>query len=193
MSGRRVFTVDEVLTAANVNSYLMDQAVPQFASPAARDTQWPAPPNGAMCVTVDTFTVWQRISGSWLAVAPVRKTWAVQEATIGGSVGGTITQIGGPLTVASTPQDRLALVQVQVVTNEANATQVVQINLRRNGGDLAVGKGHPGNTMWLQRFLLLTGGGAATFTVHAQVVLGGGTVGYAADPNWNLLSVSVIN
>lgn len=36
--GRKVFTVSEVLTAANVNGYLMDQSVMLFASSAVRAT-----------------------------------------------------------------------------------------------------------------------------------------------------------
>jgi hypothetical protein len=36
--GRRVFTATEVLTAANVNGYLMDQSVMLFASSAVRAT-----------------------------------------------------------------------------------------------------------------------------------------------------------
>lgn len=36
--GRKVFTAGEVLTAANVNGYLMDQAVMVFASSAARSS-----------------------------------------------------------------------------------------------------------------------------------------------------------
>ena len=65
MAGRKVFAVQSILQSADVNGYLMDQTVPRFTTTTQRDGQWPSPPDGAQCVTVDTFTRWFRKNGVW--------------------------------------------------------------------------------------------------------------------------------
>ena len=45
-----------------------DQTVQQYTSNADRDTQWPAPADGAVCYTLDTATLWLRRAGAWKAV-----------------------------------------------------------------------------------------------------------------------------
>ena len=46
-------------------------AVPRFATVAARDTAWTSPPNGARCITTDTYTTWVRMAGTWVATRTV--------------------------------------------------------------------------------------------------------------------------
>lgn len=53
----RDFQVNEILTAANVNDYLMDQAVMTFADAAARTAALPSPSAGMMTYLVDTSSV----------------------------------------------------------------------------------------------------------------------------------------
>jgi phosphatidate phosphatase APP1 len=45
-SGRKTFTAGEVLTASDVNGYLMDQMVMNFAGTAARASAIPTPSEG---------------------------------------------------------------------------------------------------------------------------------------------------
>lgn len=52
--GRKTFTAGEVLTAANVQGYLMDQTVMVFADDTARDTAIPTPTDGMFVYTQDT-------------------------------------------------------------------------------------------------------------------------------------------
>lgn len=56
------------LLEAATKQYVDFASVPRFASTAARDT-WSSPPNGAICVTTDTNTAWQRVAGVWLPTA----------------------------------------------------------------------------------------------------------------------------
>jgi|TARA_R110000796_G_scaffold65083_1_gene150412 hypothetical protein len=68
--GRQVFTAGEVLTAADVNGYLMDQAVMVFANIAARTSAISSPSDGMMSYLVDLAQV-QVYSGSvlgWTAI-----------------------------------------------------------------------------------------------------------------------------
>jgi hypothetical protein len=68
--GRQVFTAGEVLTAADVNGYLMDQAVMVFADAAARSAGIAAPSAGMMTFLQDVVQV-QVYSGAvlgWTAI-----------------------------------------------------------------------------------------------------------------------------
>lgn len=69
--GRKVFTAAEVLTAANVNGYLMDQSVMVFAGTAARASAIGTPSAGMATYLTGTNqfqvyngTTWTEISGS---------------------------------------------------------------------------------------------------------------------------------
>lgn len=68
-NGFRVFAQNEVLTAANVNDYLAEQAVCVFADASARDTSFNTMSGGqhdGLCAyleDVDQFQV--RINGTW--------------------------------------------------------------------------------------------------------------------------------
>lgn len=53
---RKVFVADEVLTAADVNDYLMDQSVMTFAGTAARGSAIPSPTEGMITYLSDTNT-----------------------------------------------------------------------------------------------------------------------------------------
>ena len=69
-AGRKTFTAGEVLTAADVNSYFMDQAVMNFAGTAARASAIPSPTEGMVThigggtVEVYTGSQWSDISAS---------------------------------------------------------------------------------------------------------------------------------
>jgi hypothetical protein len=53
MSGRKTWTADEVLTAEDLNDYLMDQSVVVFASAAARSAAILAPTEGMITYRID--------------------------------------------------------------------------------------------------------------------------------------------
>ena len=57
MSGRKTFTAGEVLQAADVNDYLMDQSVMVFAGTAARGSAIPSPTEGMVTYRSDADTV----------------------------------------------------------------------------------------------------------------------------------------
>ena len=65
--GFKTFTTGEVLTAANVNGYLM-QGVLVFASAAARDAAITSPQEGQACYLKDTNQVLTYSGTAWVAV-----------------------------------------------------------------------------------------------------------------------------
>jgi hypothetical protein len=66
---RKVFTAGEVLAAADVNEFLMDQAVQSFAGTAARGSAIPSPVEGMVTYLEDTNELRVYDSSSWVSVS----------------------------------------------------------------------------------------------------------------------------
>ena len=64
-AGFRTFSVGEVLTATNVNTYLMQQAVMVFATAAARSSAITAPSEGMVTYLSDSNSLWFYNGASW--------------------------------------------------------------------------------------------------------------------------------
>lgn len=109
MSGRKVFTAGEVLTAANVNDYLMDQSVMVFSGSAARTSGIGTATEGMVSYLTDTNKI-EVFTTYWEQVWPVTSfsgtiTASQVSGTLPGSQVGTITggqvQFGGTSITAS--------------------------------------------------------------------------------------------
>ena len=92
-NGFKVFAVGEVLTAADVNDYLMEQSIGIFADSTARDAQITSPIEGQFCYLADT-NVLQFYNGSaWTAFVGDGDITAVNTAdgVAGGGSSGAVT------------------------------------------------------------------------------------------------------
>lgn len=67
-AGFKTFNVGEVLTATNVNTYLMQQAVMVFADASARSTAITAPSEGMVTYLTDTNTLWFYDGSGWVEI-----------------------------------------------------------------------------------------------------------------------------
>jgi hypothetical protein len=67
-AGKKTFTAGEVLTASDVNTYLMEQSVMNFAGTAARASAIPTPSEGMVSYRSDTDNVEFYNGSSWLSV-----------------------------------------------------------------------------------------------------------------------------
>jgi hypothetical protein len=78
MAGKKTFVAGEVLTAQDVNDYLMDQSVMTFASSAARSSAIPTPTEGMFSVTTDNDQVDYYNGSDWVPALPVGawQSWA---------------------------------------------------------------------------------------------------------------------
>lgn len=68
-SGFRTFASGEVLTAANVNNYLMEQTVMSFADTTARDAAVTSPEEGMTAYLQDTNSVTVYSGSAWVTIA----------------------------------------------------------------------------------------------------------------------------
>jgi hypothetical protein len=63
---RKTFVAGEILTAADVNANLMDQAVMTFADAAARTSALPSPSEGMVTFLASTKSIDKRVGSSWV-------------------------------------------------------------------------------------------------------------------------------
>jgi len=68
MPGFKVWAADDVLTAADLNDYLMEQSVPQFASASARSGAILSPAEGMLTYLVDVNKFQQWNGSAWVGL-----------------------------------------------------------------------------------------------------------------------------
>lgn len=142
--GRRTFVAGEVLTAANVQNYLQDQAVMVFGGTAARASAIPTPSEGMVTYQTDTDQLTYYDGTNWDQLAPLDSptfTGTVSAATISasGDISGAIVSgvtspgAGRGLLVRQPSGD--ATEAILQFTNNAVTAQRASIN-SGNAGDL---------------------------------------------------------
>jgi hypothetical protein len=73
---------------------LRDRTLQVFATVAERDAQYATAPNGAICVTLDTNTMWKRAGGVWVS-AVLGPVAAVSVATFQSVAAGATVDVTG--------------------------------------------------------------------------------------------------
>lgn len=69
--GRKTFVAGEVLLAQELNDYLMDQSVMNFASEAARSSAIPTPTEGMLSLTKDNDEIDYYNGTTWVSALPI--------------------------------------------------------------------------------------------------------------------------
>lgn len=116
MAGYKTWAADDVLAAADLNSYLMAQAVPQFASATTRSGAILSPAEGQLTYRADgdVFELWN--GSAWVALGG-----AIGTATVAATAGtATYAVTAGTATNASKVSNQTVFIQSSTPT--ANAT-----------------------------------------------------------------------
>lgn len=102
--GRKVFEANDILTAADVNGYLMDQAVMVFADASARSSAIPEPTAGMVSYRTDGTVLEYYDGSSWEAVSNPGDITAVTAGygLAGGGVSGDVTLSASTALTSST-------------------------------------------------------------------------------------------
>jgi hypothetical protein len=82
--GRKTFVAGEVLLAQELNDYLMDQSVMNFASEAARSSAIPTPTEGMLALTKDNDEIDYYDGSAWVSALPIG-AWSSFTPTLGGT------------------------------------------------------------------------------------------------------------
>jgi hypothetical protein len=67
-AGFKTFAVGEVLTANNVNTYLMQQSVMVFANSSARSSAITAPSEGMVTYLTGSNSLWYYSGAAWVEI-----------------------------------------------------------------------------------------------------------------------------
>ena len=62
--------IDGAIIQTSWGNEVRNRTMQVFATNAERDAQWLTPPNGAHCVTLDTYSIWLRQAGAWVLAPP---------------------------------------------------------------------------------------------------------------------------
>jgi hypothetical protein len=110
MAGRKVWLADEVLTADDLNDYLMDQAVVVFASAGARSAAVLSPEVGMLTYRVDgdVYEYWDGLA------------WTIQGEAVGTVPNATYALSSGTAVNATKVSNQTVF--IQSATPTANAT-----------------------------------------------------------------------
>jgi hypothetical protein len=107
MAGKKTFVAGEVLTAQDVNDYLMDQSVMTFASDAARSSAIPTPTEGMFAVTTDDDELDYYNGSAWVPASRMGSWIPFTPNIINFGVGGGGTSTGAYVLVGKTLHLRL--------------------------------------------------------------------------------------
>ena len=149
--GFKTFTTGEVLTAADVNGYLM-QGVLVFATEAARNSAITSPQEGQFAFTKDTNSLWYYTGSAWAASGATGDIEGVTAGTgiSGGGTSGTVTITNSMATaidakgdlVVGTGADTFSRLAVgtngQVLTADSNEATGLKFATPASGGGLTL-------------------------------------------------------
>ena len=177
--GRKVFEANEVLTAADVNGYLMDQAVMVFADSAARSSAIGTPTQGMVSYLEDTSTL-QVYGTAWADVSSPGDITAVTAGTAltGGGSSGDVTLDVDVAAVGSAIEINATQINYTLTSSTATAHTVLTADANKylqftnaatitvsTATDFAVG----------DQVTILADGTALTVTTDGATIAGGGT------------------
>jgi hypothetical protein len=144
---RKVFVAGEILTAADVNTNLMDQAVMVFDNSAARGSSIPSPSEGMVTYLKDTNVIEKYDGSAFVNIDTTGKILQVVSTTLTTAVSvsvataGTFVDVSG-LSATITPSS--ASSKIMVITQISHAartsgTNVTSTRLVRGATAIAVG------------------------------------------------------
>ena len=203
-NGFKVFAVGEVLTAADVNDYLMEQSISIFADSTARDAQITSPIEGMFCYLADTNVLQFYNGSSWTNFIGEGDITGVTAGTnlSGGGVSGAVTlNLAIDSAVAFADQTASAIVLKDYAETDVAVTSATTLAIDlANGNTGTVTLGHnvtdidftnvPTNgisTFTLQ--VTQDGTGSRTMAIN-QVTVNGGSHATAKTPGGSGLTLS---
>ena len=203
-NGFKVFAVGEVLTAADVNDYLMEQSIGIFADSTARDAQITSPIEGQFCYLADSNVLQLYNGSSWanfIGEGDITGVTAGTNLSGGGASGAVTLNLAIDSAVAFADQTASAIVLKDYAETDVAVTSATTLAIDlANGNTGTVTLGHnvtdidftnvPTNgisTFTLQ--VTQDGTGSRTMAIN-QVTVNGGSHATAKTPGGSGLTLS---
>ena len=203
-NGFKVFAVGEVLTAADVNDYLMEQSIGIFANSTARDAQITSPIEGQFCYLADSNVLQFYNGSSWsdfIGEGDISSVVAGTNLSGGGASGAVTLNLAIDSAVAFADQTASAIVLKDYAETDVAVTSATTLAIDlANGNTGTVTLGHnvtdidftnvPTNgisTFTLQ--VTQDGTGSRTMAIN-QVTVNGGSHATAKTPGGSGLTLS---
>ena len=203
-NGFKVFAVGEVLTAADVNDYLMEQSIGIFADSTARDAQITSPIEGQFCYLADSNVLQLYNGSSWanfIGEGDITGVTAGTNLSGGGASGAVTLNLAIDSAVAFADQTASAIILKDYAETDVAVTSATTLAIDlANGNTGTVTLGHnvtdidftnvPTNgisTFTLQ--VTQDGTGSRTMAIN-QVTVNGGSHATAKTPGGSGLTLS---
>jgi len=140
-NGFKVFAVGEVLTAADVNDYLMEQSIGIYADSTARDSQITSPIEGQFAYLADTNNLTYYDGASWQSYIGDGDITAVNAGSgmSGGGTSGAVTlnvDINGQSSVTANTADEILIADA---SDSNNIKKVTVQSILDQGGFADIG------------------------------------------------------
>jgi hypothetical protein len=136
-AGRKTFVAGDPLSASEVNTYLMDQAVMVFADSTARSSAIPSPSEGMISYLSDSNTINSYDGSSWGSLNALPNLQLVRSVSIGSAIS-TLTVSD----VFSADYDNYLLMLTGTVTNSPSDTLSLQFRDSFTGTYQFATRGH---------------------------------------------------
>jgi len=144
MGGRKTFVTNTVLTAADVQDFLMDQAVMTFADSTARGTAISSPTEGMVSYLSNTDALevfngaaWKQFGSTTGSIVQVQST--IKTDSFSASVGAnSLTALTG-LSVSITPKNANNRILVMADISVANSSAATVFVLKRGATQIGIG------------------------------------------------------
>ena len=126
--GKKTFVAGEVLIAQDVNDFLMDQTVMNFASSAARSSAIPTPTQGMVSYQKDTDAIEAYDGSNWVTRVSISVPFATNQGTVNivfavaGTQSVSVTFAAGRFTQAPLVQITPNAANAQVTATSASVT-----------------------------------------------------------------------
>ena len=203
-NGFKVFAVGEVLTAADVNDYLMEQSIGIFSNSTARDAQITSPIEGQFCYLADSNVLQLYNGSSWanfIGEGDITGVTAGTNLSGGGASGAVTLNLAIDSAVAFADQTASAIILKDYAETDVAVTSATTLAIDlANGNTGTVTLGHnvtdidftnvPTNgisTFTLQ--VTQDGTGSRTMAIN-QVTVNGGSHATAKTPGGSGLTLS---
>ena len=137
---RKVFVAGEILTAADVNTNLMDQSVMTFASSAARGSAIPSPTEGMTSYLDDLNRIEVYNGSAWGAVGTILQVVSTAKTDTFSTTSTSHTDVTG-LTATITPSSTSSKILVMATVNVSTGAndRYVSVQLARGGTGIFIG------------------------------------------------------